>query len=262
MQHLTRVPRLRPTKQWASLWGIMLTLVLLLAACGGGSTSAPSSPSSTTPAQASVAGTFVGTVNQTGSSAKAAFGLVSNGQKFIAYLCDGGVNGTVSNPKPLTVAQWFMGNVVNNAIKGTDTQGSQLVASLTAQGVTGTLTLNDGRIFSLKVPVISGSMRNSLNDAVGLYRDEETFNGVRYLAGAATDTNVPPVAFSLSGSVVDLPLFRPLTPYTRPWIHGGSVINEQTGTVVVLAEPDGGVHDGVQLQLSGVGTFTLHRAQP
>jgi len=218
-----------------------------------------------------VAGTFVETVNQTGSSAwKANFGLVSNGQRFIAYLCDGGVNGSVNNPQPLTVVQWFKGPVTNNAIKVTNAQGSQLVASLTAQSVTGTVTLKDGRTFSLQVSVLSNtSPVGRFHDIPGVYRDEETFGGVRYLAGTVItpqETAVSPPA-SMLDEVTGLVLFGPLAPADRCFpddgcMYGGGLINEQTGALHILPQPAGGMHDGVQLQLSGLGTFTLRLAQP
>ena|GEM_PF-1852904 len=248
--------------------GLLLTLALLLAACGGGSTSTPSAASPTTPAQASVAGTFVGTVNQTGSSAwKANFGLVSNGQRFIAYLCDGGTNGSATNPAKITVVQWFKGPVANNAIQVTNAQGSQLVASLTAQSVTGTLTLNDGRTFSLQAPIISGTIRNSRNDIVGLYRDEETFGGVRYLAGTAVQRSSAYPSASVADLSTGFVLFGPLALADRCFpddgcLWGGGFINEQTGSLFILPQPAGGVHDGVQVTVPGLGTFTLHRAQP
>jgi len=258
MLHSTGVSlalRLHQRRHWPALLALLLSLVLLLSACGSSTTAPTSTPSASS---ASVTGTFTGVATQTGGSVKAYVGLVSDGQQFLAYLCDGRVNGS-----QITVAQWFKGAVSHNAIQVTNATGSQLVANLAAQSVSGTVTLSDGRTFSFQASLLASSSPVGPNhDVPGLYRDAETFGGVPYLAGTVVlsqQTTLAPSP-SLADLAARLVVFAPIPP-PRVSGGGGGIINEQTGALHLLPKLAQGVHDGVQVSVLNLGTFTLHLCQ-
>ena len=100
----------------------------------------------------------------------AGIGLSTSGRQVIAYLCDG-------KPQHVSLAQWFQGPVTSTGIDITNAHGAHLVATVSAQAITGT-SRSDGRSapFTARLIPAPGS-------GYGLFRSEETFNGVRYLGG-------------------------------------------------------------------------------
>ena len=208
---------------------LLLALTTLLAACG-------STPSSATPTP--VKGEFVEELNLGG------FALSTDGQQVIAYLCDG----TVAH---LSVAEWFKGTVTKNRIDITNAHGSHLVAALTPQAVTGTIILKDGHSSSLTAYIVPNSGK-----AFGLYRSEQTINGVQYLGGWINGQ--PTQASSPVG--VQAFLAEALVPYVTcciPTEHGG-IINEGTGALIKSPPPD---FPNPQVTVANLGTFRLTQCQ-
>ncbi len=222
MNHLRRSPILILT--------LLLPLALLLAACG-------STPSSVTTATTTtlVKGEFIGDVDNL-----AGIGLSTNGQQVIAYLCNG-------TDKHVSLAEWFKGPVTNNGIDITNAHDAHLVATVTAQAITGTITLKDGR----SSPFTARLLPNP-GSGYGLFHSEQTFNGVRYLGGwifnpkGFASAPVGVEAF-LAGALVPLP--------TGPAPeHGGiGIINEQTGALIVSPLPD----VITSVTVPNLGTFKL-----
>lgn len=68
----------------------------------------------------------------------AGIGLSANGRQVTAYLCNG-------TSRHVSLAQWFKGPVTSNGIDITDAHGAHLVATVSAQAITGTVALKDGR---------------------------------------------------------------------------------------------------------------------
>ena len=199
---------------------LFLALTMLLAACG-------STPSSATPTP--VKGEFVEELNLGG------FALSTDGQQVIAYLCDG-------TPVHLSLAEWFKGTVTNNTIDITNAHGSHLVAALTPQAVTGTITLKDGRSSALTARLIP----NPGSD-YGLVRSEQTLGGVRYLGGWI----LPPAGFARAHLGGEDSLTEPLITCCNPVDRGG-IINEQTGALILT--PD---FNGDSVTVAKLGTFRL-----
>ena len=231
----------------------ILVLAILLALTGlaacGSSASAPATP---------VAGEFVG-VNNNGD----AIGLSTNGQQLIAYACDG------TTTHAITFSVWFKGAVSHNAISLVATNGARVVATLTPQRATGTVTLTGGKSFSFTATPVS-------DISAGLYRDEETFAGVRYLAGwsiANPPAATPTSASSASASGALLSLFlNPTMPevgtegcngpaYCLPRTSGG-LLNEQSGA---LSSPPTTLTNqdiaALRMPVPNLGTFTMKRCQ-
>ena len=116
---------------------LLFALTMLLAACG-------SNTSSATPTL--VKGEFVEYLNL------GDFGLSTDGQQVIAYLCDG-------NVAHLSVAEWFKGTVTKNSIDITNAHGSHLVAALTPQAVTGTMHVHSEGL-GLEAPTVTSGLMN------------------------------------------------------------------------------------------------------
>jgi len=223
---------------------VALVALLGLSACGSHASAPPAATTAST--AASIAGDFVGKAGQVD-----AIGLSTNGHQLIAYTC----NGTAKHAA--TFAVWFKGAVSHNAANLTAKNGSHLAATWTAQQATGTVTLNNGQSFSFTAPAV-----NFLQGA-GLYRDEETFAGVPYLAGwiitnpkAATHTNSASMAM-LSA------LFMPSSPemvgpgccYVSR-LEGG-IINEQTGALVALPALTQQMIAVHRMPVPNLGTFVM-----
>jgi hypothetical protein len=163
---------------------LILALILLLAACGRTASPATSAASSAAPAASAAAlvkGEFVGDAGDL-----AGIALSTDGRQVIAYLCDG-------TDRHLSLAQWFTGPVTGTSIDITNAHAAHLVATVTAQAITGTVTLNDGRVapFTARLLPEPGS-------GYGLFRSEQTFHGVRYLGGWIL--NPPRVASARAGA--------------------------------------------------------------
>ena len=207
---------------------LFLGLAMLLAACG--STPSSVAPSATTTSL--VKGEFVENLSLGG------FALSTDGQKVIAYLCDG----TVAH---MSLAEWFKGTVTNNRIDITNAHGSHLVATLTPQAVTGTITLKDGRSSGLT----AHSIPNPGSDS-GLFRSEQTFNGVPYVGGWI----IPPAASASALLGGEDFLAGALVPYVTcciPTEHGG-ILNEQTGALILTP-----TFDGDSVTVPKLGTFRI-----
>ena len=191
---------------------LLLALPLPLVACGG--------PSASTPT-ALVKGEFVGDAGQL-----AGIGLSTNGQQVIAYLCNG-------DDKHISLAEWFKGPVTTTGIDITNAHGAKLVATVTAGAITGTVTLKDGQ----SAPFTARRLPNPGSN-YGLFRSEETFNGVRYLGGWIFN---PKGFASVSPAVAQPFLAGTLVPFPvccAPEDRGIGIINEQTGALIVSPIPD------------------------
>jgi len=241
MKHLEHSPGL-----------ILVALVALLglSACG----SHASAPPAATPAStaASIAGDFAGKAGQVD-----AIGLSTDGHQLIAYACDG------SPTHATTFAVWFKGAVSHNAAHLTAKNGSRLVVTWTAQQATGTVTLTSGQSFSFTAPAV-----NFLQGA-GLFRAEETFAGVRYLAGWIISNQKPATSAAASMAVLS-GLFVPSSPemlgpgccYVSR-LEGG-IIDEQTGALVALPALTQQIIAAHRMPVPDLGTFVMalgHQAQ-
>jgi hypothetical protein len=203
---------------------LILALIMLLAACGSTASSASHAASSATPAASSatstaaaaalVKGEFVGDAGHL-----AGIGLSTDGQQVIAYLC----NGTARH---VSLEQWFSGPVTSNGIDITNARGAHLAATVTAQAITGTVTLKDGRSLPFTASLLPrGSPR-------GLYRSEETINGVHYLGGFIVNRRAfasPPAGSKASLTAAVFPLMIGPEPEWR-----GGIIDEQTGALIAV----------------------------
>jgi hypothetical protein len=229
MTHLKRSPVL------------IVALVLLLAACGGtGSSSSAAHTSS--PAAALVKGEFAGD-----AGGLAGIALSTNGRQVIAYFCNGSY-------QHVSLAEWFKGPVTSNGIDITNPHGAHLAAAVSAHAITGTVTLKDGRSAPFTARLLPDPGR-----IYGLFRSEETFNGVRYLGGwifapphfASARTGTGTEA-SLASVTVPAPVCCPPNGgHNR--VEGVGIINEQTGALIVSPL----VENIASVTVPGLGTFQL-----
>ena len=217
---------------------LIVAFTVLLAACGGtASSSVTHTPAAapTATAAALVKGEFTGA-----AGSLAGIGLSTNGRQVIAYLCDG-------KPQHISLAQWFQGPVTSTGIDITNAHGAHLVATVSAQAITGTVTLQDGRSAPFTARLISAS-----GSDYGLFRSEETFNGVRYLGGWI----IPPprLASARAGTGTEASLASVMVPMPvccNPDTHGG-ILDERTGALITSPPFDGG-----SVTVPDVGTFRL-----
>jgi hypothetical protein len=222
-------------RRTALILALLVALAVVLAACGG-STASPAPAASPTPAPASsVAGDFVGVANSVDFIA-----ISSNGQQIVAYACDG------SAGHPITFAVWFKGAVSHNMVNLTAKNGAHLVAALTAQSAKGTVTLPTSKSFTFTANAITGTT------GAGLYRSQETFGGVTYLAGWVLV--VPPSAAVTSASAAPAFLGEWLVPLIQ---HGGGIINEQTGALLPAPALTAQDIAAGRVTVAGLGTFVL-----
>ena len=206
----------------------LLVLTLLLAACGG-STYSPA-PTPTATSVSDVKGDFAGVTNSFDF-----ISLSTEGPLLIAYACDG------TPTHHIMVAQWFKGVVTNNVVNLTAKDGAHLVASLSAQSASGTVTLANGKSFSFTTHTLA-----SQKDT-GLFRSEQTVRGMRFLAGWILPPGAPAPPTNLVGKAA-------IT-------QGGGIINEQTGALLpapVLTSQD--IAAG-QVMVPGLGMFPLTRCK-
>ena len=227
----------------------VLFALIGLAACGSSTATPAATPTSTA---APVAGDFVGVFNTVDGIA-----ISTNGQQLIAYVCDGPPSHAV------TVSVWFKGAVSHNAADLTAANGFHLVVSWTAQAARGTVSLSNGPSFPFTATAVSAAM------GPGLYRDEETFGGVRYLAGlilpplqkTATATPASSALMSLAQLSGWLNPLSPAMIGPEPEWRGG-VINEQTGALSPL--PALTMQNFLatrRITVPNVGTFTMKPCQ-
>lgn len=204
---------------------LLLALPLLLAACG-------STPATASPTR--VRGEFTQVLSL------GDFALSTDGQQVIAYLCDG-------TAVHLSMAEWFKGSVTQQTIDLTNAHGSHLTATLTPHAVTGTITLKDGRSSPLNAPLIADP-----GHAYGLYRSEQTIQGVPYLGGWI---NNPPEQQTSSPGGVQAFLTGPQITCCNPEDRGG-IINEQTGALVISPLPNFPPdYPTAQVVVPNLGTF-------
>jgi hypothetical protein len=218
---------------------LIVAFTVLLAACGGtaSSSSVTHTPTAapTATAVALVKGEFAGA-----AGSLAGIGLSTNGRQVIAYLCDG-------KPQHISLAQWFQGPVTSTGIDITNAHGAHLVATVSAQAITGTVTLQDGRSAPFTARLISAP-----GSDYGLFRSAETFNGVRYLGGWI----IPPprLAGARAGTGTEASLASVMVPMPvccNPDTHGG-ILDERTGALITSPPFDGG-----SVTVPDVGTFRL-----
>lgn len=172
----------------------------------------------------------------------AGIGLSTNGRQVIAHLC----NGTGQH---VSLAQWFQGPVTSTGIDITNAHGAHLVATVSAHAILGAVTLTDGRSAPFTARLIPDP-----GSGYGLFRSEETFNGVRCLGGwiftplrlASARTGTGTQA-SLTSVMVPMPVCCP------PRAGGAGIINEQTGALIV--SPLAG--STASVTIPGLGTFRL-----
>ena len=223
MTHLTRRPVL------------IFAFILLLAACGG--TASSSSVAPTASAAALVQGEFVGDAGQL-----AGIALSTNGRQVIAYLCNG-------DARQLSLAEWFKGPVTSTGIDITNAHGAHLAATVSAQAITGTVTLKDGRSAPFTARLLPDPGR-----IYGLFRSEETFNGVRYLGGWIF--NPLHFASARTGTGTEATLVSVMVPMPvccAPEDRGAGIINEQTGALIISPP----VEDIASVTVPNLGTFQL-----
>ena len=227
MTHLTRRPVL------------IFAFILLLTACGGtaSSSSVTHTPTAapTATAAALVRGEFAGD-----AGSLAGIGLSTNGRQVIAYLCDG-------EPQHISLAQWFQGPVTSTGIDITNAHGAHLVAAVSAQAITGTVTLKDGRSAPFTARLISAP-----GSDYGLFRSEETFNGVHYLGGWIIPP--PQLASARAGTGTEASLASVMVPMPVCCVPNerGGILDERTGALIVSPP-----FDGVSVTVPDVGTFLL-----
>jgi hypothetical protein len=224
---------------------LIVAVVLLLAACGGtaSSSSVTHTPTAVPPVSAVlVKGEFVGDAGRL-----AGIALSTNGRQVIAYLCDG-------NAQYLTLAEWFKGPVTSTGIDITNAHGAHLVATVSTQTITGTVTLKDGRAAAFTARLLSDP-----GSEYGLFRSEETFHGVRYLGGwifnppqfasARTGTGAQASAVTVTSVMAPMPVCC-LPDHN---IRGTGIINEQTGALI-KSPP---VETIASVTVPGLGVFQL-----
>jgi len=212
---------------------LIVAFSLFLAACGG--TASSSSVTHTPTTAALVKGEFVGDAGQL-----AGIALSTNGRQVIAYLCDG-------TSQHVSLAQWFQGPVTSTGIDITNAHAAHLVATVSAQAITGTVTLKDGT----SAPFTARLIPDPGSD-YGLFRSEETFNGVRYLGGWIIPP--PQLASARVGTGTGASLVSVMVPMPVCCIPNerGGILDEQTGKVIVSPP-----FDGVGPTVPGLGTFRL-----
>jgi len=210
---------------------LTVAVILLLAACGStaSSSSVTHTPTAapTAAAAALVKGEFVGDAGQL-----AGIALSTNGQQVIAYLCNGSY-------QHVSLAEWFKGPVTGSGIDITNAHGAHLVATVSAQAITGTVTLKDDTSAPFTARLLPAPGR-----IYGLFRSEETFKGVRYLGGWILG---PPASGTLTSSVFFLPT----------GVRHGGIINVRTGALIVSPP----LHNLVSVTVPGLGTFRLNRCR-
>lgn len=154
-------------------------------------------------------------------------------------------------------------------------KGSNLMATLTSDSVSGTVILNDGRSFPFNAHLVS---RNAV-----LYRGESTSNGTTYVGGwivtpnkttGPTATVTPgatatqPTETATPGATATLPS-ETVTPGATGTATGtpsmpsstGVIINKQTGEIIQAPALTAQNIVSKQITVPNIGTFNLQRCQ-
>ncbi len=172
------------------------------------------------------------------------FGLSTDGQNVITYLCDG------TNVQQ-TLAEWFKGPVSNNGIDITNAHGLRLVATLAPQAATVTITLTDGSALTFDAPSIPDP-----GSEFGLYRSQQTVKGVQYVGGWI---DIPPQPASADAGhqtfLISALLPFPVCCVPNGFIRG-AIINEQTGALLP-SPPFAAFSNPMSLEVPNLGTFAL-----
>jgi hypothetical protein len=134
------------------LISLVSLLTLLLSACAS-------------QAQTAAAGHYAGQVE----GSNAFIGLVTNGKQLGAFFCDG-----TEGAAPV-VWGWFQGDLNGSAFDLTNEKGDRLAGNFEANGASGTITLADTNALSFQAQPV--------DQPAGLYRFEETIDGVETLTG-------------------------------------------------------------------------------
>ncbi|MBI5823043.1 MAG: hypothetical protein HZB18_03380 [Chloroflexi bacterium] len=175
---------------------LVLLASLLLTACGG--------------AAKPVSGSFVGKVD--GSDAFISVVLHTDGS-VTAYVCDS-----------VAISEWFKGNADDSSLDLTNASGARLTADLAAGSFNGTFTpsgANGSSPLTFSV--------NAADQPAGLYRGEDTVDGVDLVAGwIVLPDGDQRGAVSGGGKTVSAPAFNTSTrtgkgttwidPDPLPWI--------------------------------------------
>ena len=160
----------------------------------------------------------------------------------IAYLCNG-------DAQQLSLAEWFKGPVTSTGIDITNAHAAHLVATVSAQAITGTVTLKDGTSAPFTARLLPDP-----GHIYGLFRSEETFNGVRYLGGWIL--NPLHFASARTGTGTEATLVSEMLPMPTccdPMDRGDGIINEQTG-MLIISPP---LENIASVTVPGLGTFQL-----
>jgi len=218
---------------------LIVATIMLLAACGSTASSVTHTPAvaPTATAAALVKGEFVGDAGRL-----AGIALSTNGRQVIAYLCNG-------DAQQLSLAEWFKGPVTSTGIDITNAHGAHLAATVSAQAITGTVTLKDGRSAPFTARLLPDPGR-----IYGLFRSEENFNGVRYLGGWIF--NPLHFASARTGTGTEATLVSVMVPMPvccAPEDRGAGIINEQTGALIISPP----VEDIASVTVPNLGTFQL-----
>lgn len=109
---------------------------------------------------------FVGTTTENPDEFVA---LALEGENVTIYICDGQADkGTVS------IAQWFIGTIADNAIDITADNGNQVTVTLDAETATGTFTFADGTVKTFVL---------ALSETAQFYRSEFSFGEDLFVGG-------------------------------------------------------------------------------
>ena len=212
------------------------------------------------------AGDFVGVVGRLPGGRIA---ISYDGANVLAYVC----NGTGSDAP--TVARWLKGSGAGGTVNITG-KGVTLVAEIKGDKASGTVTLPDGSSHAF----LAGS-RIFNQKVTGLYRSEETVNGVAYVGGWIINPNrhlarapesptIRPVAWTPvattspgkpTPSAADRQIARSDLEDLEEEFEGrlrtgGAIINQQTGALLPYTEPNWGT---LTAEVPGVGTFHLRQ---
>jgi hypothetical protein len=225
----------RGTRNIGPVMTVLLTLTVFLAACGGSTSSGGSTTFPTPTIPSNVMGDFVGQV----SGLNADISLSSNGYRLTAYT----TNGT---PTSITFALWFQGSITNNAVNlmAAFGAGAHLMASLTNQAATGTLTLKNGNPLHFRAKNVTDPPIQP-----GLYRGVQVVGGVFYLAGWVV---LPSMAMTPTQTLTPSP-----TPLSQSQMQRGGIINQQTGALKLAPALTPQDIAAMLVAVPGLGMFQL-----
>lgn len=136
---------------------------------------------------------------------QAFIGLVTNGKQLQAYFCDG-----TEQAAPVLWG-WFRGDLNGTTFDLTNEKGDRLAGEFSTNDVSGTITLAEGTQLSFQA--------GQVNEPAGLYRLEETIDGVDTLSGWVVLANGHWRGGRKSGTQLAAASSKPVSwiePYTQP----------------------------------------------